>query len=684
MTLAPAPPDTPAHEATRTAPRRQTIALVGNPNAGKTTLFNALTGLRAKTANFPGTTIELRVGALRLAGESVRLIDMPGLYSLSAASSEERAALDGLLGLAPEHPAPTALILLLDSTNLERNLFLASQVLELGLPTVIALNMVDLAQRLGLRIKVAELSRELGCPVVPVVAKTGRGVDELRAELERVIARRPDVPHQPAAERARQLDTQSQHQRYDWAERVVGRCVVHPDRQIHGRSEAIDRVLTHPVVGVVAFLALMLGVFYLIFSLASIPMDLIDGVFGWLGDVAAGLIPAGPLQSLIVDGMIAGVGGVVIFLPQICILFFLIALLEDTGYLARAAFVMDRLMRRVGLPGKAFVPMLSAHACAVPAIMATKVIDDRRDRLVTILVLPLMTCSARLPVYAMVTGLLFPTQPLLGAAAFTGAYSLGILAAISMALIFKRTILPGQARPLVLELPSYKMPSLKTAFFVMLDRGIIFLKKAGTVILALSIVLWWLANFPEMQPGDVPAGTAAQVAALEAQAAALETAGQAEQAALAADQAADLISQQQLAHSFLGRLGHLIEPAVLPMGFDWQLGVGVLASFAAREVVVSTLSILYGLGEEGAEGAALVDQMRAATRPDGSLVFTLPVCFSLLVFYVLAMQCFATTAIAAREAGGWRWALLQLGYMTVLAYGAATLTYQGLTWLGAA
>ncbi|HOE96253.1 MAG TPA: FeoB small GTPase domain-containing protein, partial [Candidatus Sumerlaeota bacterium] len=287
MTLAPAPPDTPAHEATRTAPRRQTIALVGNPNAGKTTLFNALTGLRAKTANFPGTTIELRVGALRLAGESVRLIDMPGLYSLSAASSEERAALDGLLGLAPEHPAPTALILLLDSTNLERNLFLASQVLELGLPTVIALNMVDLAQRLGLRIKVAELSRELGCPVVPVVAKTGRGVDELRAELERVIARRPDVPHQPAAERARQLDTQSQHQRYDWAERVVGRCVVHPDRQIHGRSEAIDRVLTHPVVGVVAFLALMLGVFYLIFSLASIPMDLIDGVFGWLGDVAA-------------------------------------------------------------------------------------------------------------------------------------------------------------------------------------------------------------------------------------------------------------------------------------------------------------------------------------------------------------------------------------------------------------
>jgi ferrous iron transport protein B len=383
----------------------------------------------------------------------------------------------------------------------------------------------------------------------------------------------------------------------------------------------------------------MFAVFYLIFSLAATPMDLIDAGVAWVGAQVAAVVPDGQLQSLLVDGVIGGVGGVLVFLPQICILFFCISLLEDTGYLARAACVMDRLLRRFGLPGKAFVPMLSAHACAIPAIMSARVIQDRRDRLVTVLVLPLLTCSARLPVYAMVTALLFPNRPALGAAAFTGAYALGVVAALSMAALFRRSLFRGQTAPLMLELPQYKVPSLKTALLAAYDRGRTFVRKAGTVILAIAIVLWWLMAYP--RPAD-PETTPPE--------AALET-------------------------SYAGQLGQAIEPVIEPLGFDWKIGVGVLASFAAREVVVSTLSVVYGVADEGE--TTLISRLRNATRDDGTPVFNLATCLSLLVFYVLAMQCLPTQVVTARETRSWKWAGFQLAYMTLLAYGAAFVTYQG-------
>jgi ferrous iron transport protein B len=375
-------------------------------------------------------------------------------------------------------------------------------------------------------------------------------------------------------------------------------------------------------------------------------MDLIDGVFVSLGEAAANVLPDGLIESLVVDGIIAGVGGVLIFLPQIAILFFCITLLEDSGYLARAAFVMERLMRKVGLPGKAFVPMLSAHACAIPAIMATRVIESKRDRLATILTLPLMSCSARLPVYAMIAALLFGDEPGKAAMLFLGAYLLGIGAALGAAGVLKLTILRGRTSPMIIELPSYRLPTLRNALMTAFDRSKVFVRKAGTIILAISIGLWILATFPQLPDA--------------------QTAGLDEAAA----------GQAQLEHSIAGRLGQAVEPVFEPLGYDWRINVGVVSSFAAREVVVSTLAIVTGVGEDAAEDEGLVDTLRGLERPDGALLFTVPVALSLLVFFVLAMQCLPTQAVTKRETGSWKWALLQLGYMTALAYGAALVTYQ--------
>jgi ferrous iron transport protein B len=647
------------------------VALVGNPNAGKTTLFNALTGLRAKTANFPGTTIERRVGHTRLAESRVKLLDLPGLYSLASITPEERLAREVLLGHLPQEPGPQAVILLLDATSLERNLYLASQVLELGLPTVAALNMVDLAERSEIEIDVERLSAELGCPVVPVVARTGRGIDTLRQQLEHLLhpsaSPHTTSPPEPFCD----CSGCPYKARYDWAEEVGARCV-NGRAMTHGQqTDRVDAILTHPWVGVAAFLVVMFCVFALIFSVAQYPMDWIESGFGLVGSLVGRWLPAGDLRSLLVDGVIGGVGGVLVFLPQICILFFFLSLLEDTGYLARAAFVMDRLMRRVGLPGKAFVPMLSAHACAVPAIMSARVIEDRRDRLVTILVLPLFTCSARIPVYAMVTALLFPHRPAMAALVFTGAYSLGIVAALGMALVFKRTLLPGETKPLVLELPSYKLPSLRTALLATYDRARIFVRRAGTIILVVSIVLWILASFPKSDPPP-------EVESLQARAATLAADGQVEQAEALSDEAKSLLSQSRLAQSYAGRAGRLVEPVLRPLGFDWQIGVGILSSFAAREVIVSTLAVVYGVGEAAVDEnpRPLYDTLRAAVRTDGTPVFTTATSVSLLIFYVLAMQCLSTQAVTRRETNGWRWPLFQLGYMSALAYVVTLVAYQ--------
>jgi ferrous iron transport protein B len=645
------------------------IVVVGNPNCGKTTLFNMLTGMRAHTANIAGTTVETRQGKTTIDGRAVTLIDLPGMYSLSDASPEQRIARQALMGKVGDErtsEAPGAVLLVLDAMNIQRNLLLAGQVIELGLPTVVALNMCDLADRAGIKIDTESLSTELGCAVVPICARSGKGLTDLTDALNRRLGSEEVhiVPQSLSA--CSRCGGCPFRARFDWAEGVQERCASMPMGEHDPVTEAADRVLTHPLLGIVSFAGIMFMLFALIFWVADYPSTAIEWSFSALGSKVADTLPTGDLNNLLVDGVIGGVGGVLVFLPQICLLFLFLSLLEDTGYLARAAVVSDRLMRRVGLPGTAFVPLLSAHACAIPAIMASRIIDNRRDRLVTILVAPLLTCSARLPVYTMLTALLVPSQPLKAAMIFVGAYCLGIAAALLMALLLNRSILRGRAQPLVIELPSYKAPNLRNALVMMLDRGWAFLMKAGTVILLISILLWASATYPKSAPP-------AEAVVMQQQAKQLLAAGQTDQAELLIRQANNLTASNSLSHSIAGRLGHAIEPAIRPLGYDWRIGVGIVSSFAAREVVVSTLSIIHGVGDDN--DAMLYDSMRNATLDDGTPMYTPATSLSLLVFFVLAMQCLPTSIVARRETGSWKWPVLQFAYMSALAYGAAWVTF---------
>ncbi len=631
------------------------VVLVGNPNVGKTTLFNCLTGLRMKTANFPGTTLDILSGKLSLPSGERDLLDLPGLYALDSANAEERVALDAILNNDSEKPA--LIILILDATNLVRNLFFAAQVLRLGIPTVIALNMVDLAKNSGVHINYESLESHLSAPVIPLVARKNTGIEQLIDRCETVLSENtaPALPKLLVS-----TENPDNNMLYTWAESVYESSVEHENATLGRKTEMADKFFTHPIGGLLAFMSVLFVVFYLIFSFAGIPMDFIDGTMGSFGEWVGSKLPEGLFQQLIVDGVIAGVGGVLIFLPQICILFFCLSLLEDTGYLARAACVMDKHLRRVGLPGKAFVPMLAAHACAIPGIMAARTIEDRQDRLTTIMVLPLLTCSARLPVYAMITALLFPASAAKGAALFTGAYLLGIIAAMGMAFLFRKTLLKGDMQPMMLELPNYKVPSFKTAFLTAYERGKIFVRKAGTVILAISIVLWALMTFPQ---APVPSEEFIQDIPING---------------------TQVVQQPQseLSYSFAAKMGKGLEPIIEPLGFDWRIGVGIVASFAAREVVVSALSVIFGVEGDGDDTSVLLDRLKEAKRPDGSPLFTFASSCSLLVFYVLAMQCLPTQAVTKRETGSWKWAIFQLGYMTVLAYTASLVTYQTLVALG--
>ncbi len=662
MTLA-APDRTKSRTPNPALSQHATVALIGNPNAGKTSLFNRLTGLRARTANFAGTTVEHRRAATLLGQRRIELIDLPGLYSLDAATPEERVAHSTLIGEATGQTPPDVVVLVVDATNLERNLFLTGQVLELQRPVVVALNMMDEARRGKIDIDSDELSRQLGCKVVPLSARTGEGLDELKSEITALLDAQSLPRVDATLHSCDTCGTCPYAARFHWAEGVTKQSVTSPQPLPSRHTENIDRLLTHRVFGLLSVGVVLTAIFLLIFWIAQYPMEMIDGIFAWAGETVAGRLPDNILGSLVVDGIIPGVGGMLIFLPQIVILFFLLALLEDSGYMARAAFVMDKLMHKVGLPGKAFVPMLSGHACAIPAIMSTRVIEDHRDRLATILVVPLMSCSARVPVYAMVAALLFPRQPLYASLTFVGAYGLGIVAALVMGFLFRRTLLPGRTSPLVIELPNYRLPSLRDALLLTLDRAWVFVRRAGTVILGISIVLWALATFPQMDETNPPATVTAQLSELEATGA-------------AADEAREqILSRAALEHSALGRLGHTIEPVFRPLGFNWEIAVGVLASFAAREVVVSTLAVVYGVGEEGAEGDSLYGALRSSVWPDGTPVFGFATCMSLLVFFVLAMQCLPTNAVTRRETGGWRWPIFQIVYMTALAYSAAWLTF---------
>jgi len=634
-------PQAPKQSAT---PAHPVVALVGNPNAGKTSLFNRLTGLRTKTANFPGTTVEHRISRAKLASGPVELVDLPGLYSLDATTPDERVAGDVLRGDLPGVPSIDAVVLVIDATQLQRNLYLASRVIDLQRPTLVALNMTDVAEARGIRCDIARLKAELGCRVVPIVARSGKGLAALRDALNDLVSINPTVATPACNVCATGCPFAA---RFSWAEEVCDRCGVGDAEHRSALTERIDAVLTHPLVGVVSFFGVMAVMFVLIFYVADTPMGWIETGVAALGEAFAAALPAGDLSSLLVDGVIGGVGGVLVFLPQICVLFFFITLLEDSGYMARGVFAMDRLMGRVGLPGRAFVPMLSAHACAIPGIMATKVIENPRDRLITILVLPFMTCSARLPVYLMIAWLLFPGDPASKGLLFAGGYGLGILAALTCAFALRKTILPGKAAPLVIELPCYRLPSLRNALVATWDRALVFLRKAGTIILLISMVLWAASTYPKL-PED------------------------------RTDAASQLTpAQQQLQYTVAGRLGRFVEPVFDPLGFNWQINVGVISSFAAREVIVSTLAITYGLGEEVADDTrTLSETLRTATNPDGTAAITTATALSLLVFFVLAMQCLPTQAVTAREAGSWKWAAFQLAFMSAAAWLAACATYQ--------
>jgi ferrous iron transport protein B len=653
----------------RVAVAPKTVVLLGNPNTGKTTIFNRLCGVRAKTSNFPGTTTATRLGNAVLDGTAVDVLDLPGIYELQLETPESKIARDVLQGLGGFRAG--AVVVIADACNLTRNLVLAGELLGYDVPVVVALNMVDIAQRRGLTVDASILSRRLGTPVIPVIARRGEGIEALKRAVAGVLETPRPVRTSTVPGRDASIEELSA-----WADDVLREAAGgSPTAHVDTFTERLDRAFTHPILGILAFAATMGGLFWTLFALATLPMDLIEGTFALLGELVRTYLPAGPLRELLTDGIIGGVAGTIVFLPQICLLFFLISLLEDTGYLARAAFVMDRVMHRFGLPGHAFVPLLTAHACAIPGIMSTRLIPDRRDRLATILVAPFMSCSARLPVYVLLTSLLFADRPALAGLAFAGCYVLGGAGAMLSAWLFGRTMLKGRSRPMVLELPSYKLPSFANAVFTAKDQGLAFIRTAGTTIMAICVVMWWLSAYPRVAPP-------AEAVALRAQAAQSGTSQ--ERVASLEGEADALEAKAAQAASFAGQIGRTLQPVFAPLGYDWQLTVGVVTSFLAREVFVSTMSVLVGGGGDPDVDDGVIDRIRRMTREDGTPVFTAATAASALVFFVLAMQCLPTLAVTRKETGSWRYAAFQLVYMSTLAYVMAFAVYQSLRAAGVA
>jgi ferrous iron transport protein B len=678
------------------------VALAGNPNAGKTTLFNTLTGLRQKVANYPGVTVERKEGIWRLGSDkAARLIDLPGLYSLDATSLDEQIARDVLTGKLFDLPKPDVIVAVVDATNLERNLYLVTQLLEYKIPVVIALTMVDVAEKQSLEINTKKLAELLQIPVVEIKATQKIGIEILARTVLETAQNQNLKPHFMAENNSGDdldfihlslQDDQAINKkifaRYNFISDVYQETVKPKQTDERSFSEKIDRILTHKFFGLVILIAILLLVFQTIFSWANLPMDLLEKGFGVLGDFVRAELPEGILTDLVVDGIIAGVGGVVVFLPQILLLFLFLSILEDTGYMARAAFLLDKLMSRVGLHGKAFVPLLSSFACAIPGIMATRTIESPKDRLATILIAPFMSCSARLPVYTLMIATFFAGQTVfgfisLGAVLILAMYTLGIVVAIIVASILKRTLLKSPPPPFVMELPPYRLPNFRTVLQNMLTRAGLFLKRAGTVILAISIILWALTAFPRATDLDTASQAISQnqIAPGNQQATVnSDSEGSTEETQQKIEEAKQSLALQ---HSYAGKLGHFIEPAIAPLGFDWKIGVALIASFAAREVLVSTLSIIYNVGKDSnEESVTLISAVRDAKKDDGTPAWTPLTALTLMVFFVLAMQCMSTVAVVRRETNSWSWTLFMVGYMTALAYIAAFLTYQGGKLLG--
>jgi len=745
-------------------PKTLTVALLGNPNTGKSTLFSRLAGVRQRVGNYPGVTVEKKLGTAEFHGQRFTIVDLPGTYSLAPRSPDEMVAVDVLLGRQDDVPAIDVVLCIVDASNLERNLYLVSQVLELNLPTVVALNMVDVAKDKGHTLDLEKLAGRLPVKFVPVQANKGVGLDELKQaladaagqqlkcvpspfpekfvqEVESLHALANANGHAPLArylverllldtsgylaagslpgvssELLREVPAARERlavagltvpaveavARYRWAGEVLAGVVTRPAKRPTTPSDRIDRVLTHRVWGTLVFVVLMLLMFQAVYFVPDVSGAnwLLEKLMALASAAVQSVVPEGALRSLLIQGVIGGVGGVVVFLPQIFTLFFFIALLEDCGYMARAAYLMDKLMSRIGLSGKSFIPLLSSFACAVPGIMATRVIENRRDRLVTILVAPLMSCSARLPVYTLLIAAFVPNLtlgrgwfalPWLHGLVMFAMYSIGIVTGIAAAWILKKTLFRGATPPFVMELPSYKMPGLWIVLHRMLEQGWAFIYRAGTLILAVSIVVWGLAYYPHdrslidfklLQDRDSQAAIVGRLSS------------QYEKGNYFGDEATDRelldkqreslnkleneIAGQYLQHSFLGRAGKLIEPAVKPLGWDWRIGCAAIASFPAREVVVATLGVIYNLGDEQDEVSDDLKQMLKDAKWDGTNrpVFTLPVALSVMVFFALCAQCSSTLVIMRRETGSWRWPLFTFVYMTVLAYVGALVTYQ--------
>ncbi|MES2390669.1 MAG: ferrous iron transport protein B [Acidobacteriota bacterium] len=634
--LTPVPPGT--------APKLRTVALIGPPNCGKSTLFNRLTGLRQKTANYPGVTVDHHSGRMKAIGRNdLTLIDLPGIYSLSTYSEDARVAVDVLTGKMPGVPKPDCVLLVLDSTHLNRQLMLAAPVFSIGLPTLVLLNMSDQLDSHGGKIDTLALAKELGHPVALISAAHGKGLDVIPDFLYRAGARLDD------GLRPVQLPIlQSAASCRSWATQVTSRTN-YQSPQASLWSRRLDSVLLHRVIGPLIFLAVVFAVFQVVFTIGQPLSEGLGDVLTNLGAHVANLLPDNWLRALLRDGLWNGVQSVLVFLPQILLLFLFIGILEDSGYLARAALIADRVMRAIGLNGKAFIPLLSAYACAVPAIMATRTIENKRERLATILIAPFMTCSARLPIYTLIIAAFIPNRMFLGhliglrAMVMLGLYFIGFMAALVTARLLNSRVMKAANAPFILELPQYRWPTVQSLGLRLYDRGKLFLKKAGTIILACTLIVWVLSVVPVHV-------THQQVAAT---------------ATTAATTTTSVVTFSDLGNSAVGHLGHFIEPVIRPLGFNWKIGIGLLSSIVAREVIVGTLGTLYGV-----DPATHSEGLQTALRHD----MTLGGAIALVVFFAFAMQCTSTLAVVRRETNSWKWPILQFSYMTVVAYTAALLT----------
>ncbi len=712
------------------------VALVGNPNTGKSTLFNALAGMNVRTGNYPGVTIEKKTGLCELETGKITLVDLPGTYSLAPRSPDELVAVEVLTDNFTQPGGVNLIVCVVNALLLQRNLFLVSQLLELGKPVVVALNMIDVAESRGMQIDVKRLSEQLGVPVVATSAAKRTGIDELKETisqqlnnipkqhersrilppefyssverfresllatsnkrnaslpddylLERMVLDRGGEPETqviskfgPAAAeslaKTREELTKALgdpidiecNARYAWAKAKLESVFKDDSRPSSRVTDRLDAILTHRIIGLVCFVFTMFLIFQSIYTFAAWPMDLIDAATSGLSDAVCSVMEPGKLRSLITDGIIAGVGGVLIFLPQIALLFLFLALLEDCGYMARAAFLVDRIMTTFGLSGKSFLPMMSSFACAVPGVMAARVIENRRDRFATIMVAPLMSCSARLPVYLLLIAAFIPSTTYLAgwlslpAIVLMSMYLVGVVVAIPVAWILKKTLLRGEVAPFVLELPEYKVPSAKVVLSRVWAASKAFVIRAGTLIFAASILIWFAGFWP---------GDHTKQYQMEAELDALQEPSEAKQALIVELNAE---SSRLLENSLLGRTGHLIEPVVRPLGWDWKIGVGVLASFPAREVIIATLGTIYSLGGD-AEEEGLVGALQASTYDDGTPVYSVPVALSVMVFFALCAQCVSTLLVIRRETNSLFWPILSFSYMTLLAYFGAWLTY---------